>query len=313
MPVWLAIVLFVVGVALAIWSTELLLQGLVGLALALRISAFAVGAVLSGLEAENVAVGLSAGHAEAGSLALGTVFGGATFLVCAALGLGAVVAPLDVRLPRGFLLVFTASPLLAGLALFAPVTPRWSGAVLLVCFAAAMAYVVAASRHRTYIESDEVEEAREKRRPLWNAIGLTLIGIVAIGVAGELVASGAIGIIGGLGVPALLMGMVVTPAAIELDELFRQAIPAREGRPDVSAGNLVGTLLYFVLFNLGLIALITPVRVDPQVVRLDWPFLVGATWLATIFLARGRVGRLAGVLLLLAYALYVALHVLAVG
>lgn len=310
MPVWLAVALFAAGVALAIWSTDLLLHGLVGIALALRISAFAVGAVLSGLEAENVAVGLSAGHAAAAPVALGTVFGGATFLVCAALGLGAVVAPLDVRLPRGFLLVFAASPLLAGLALVAPVTPRWSGAVLLVCFAAAMTYLVVASRHRTYIESDEVEEAQEKRRPLWIAIALTLFGIVAIGVAGELIARGAVGIIAGLGVPALLMGMVVTPAAIEVDELFRQAIPAREGRPDVSAGNLVGTLLYFVLFNLGLIALLTPVRVDPQVLRLDWPFLIGATWLATLFLIRGRVGRLAGVVLLAAYALYVVLHLL---
>jgi cation:H+ antiporter len=82
------------------------------------------------------------------------------------------------------------------------------------------------------------------------------------------------------------------------------------GRPDVSAGNLVGTLLYFVLFNLGLIALITPVRVDPLVARLDWPFLVGATWLAAVLLWRGRVGRLAGALLLAAYAAYVALHLL---
>ena len=38
-------------------------------------------------------------------------------------------------------------------------------------------------------------------------------------------------------------------------------IPAGEGHPDVSAGNLLGTVLYFVLFNLGLIALATPVRV----------------------------------------------------
>ncbi len=41
---------------------------------------------------------------------------------------------------------------------------------------------------------------------------------------------------------------------------------------------------------------------------LDWPFLVGVTWLATIFLARGRVGRVEGVLLLACYAVYVGLH-----
>jgi cation:H+ antiporter len=101
---------------------------------------------------------------------------------------------------------------------------------------------------------------------------------------------------------------VVTPAAIEVEEVIRQAIPAREGRPEVSAGNLVGTLLYFLWFNLGLIALIFPVRVDPQVRAFDWPYLVAVTWLATLFFARGRVGRLEGVLLVLAYALYAALH-----
>jgi cation:H+ antiporter len=145
---------------------------------------------------------------------------------------------------------------------------------------------------------------------VWAALALAAFGIVAIGVAGELVSRGAIGIIAGLSVPPLVMGMVVTPAAIEIEEVFRQAVPARAGRPDVSVGNLVGTLLYFVLFNLGLIALITPVRVDPLVVRLDWPFLVGATWLAAALLWRGSVGRLAGALLLAAYAAYVALHLL---
>jgi cation:H+ antiporter len=79
----------------------------------------------------------------------------------------------------------------------------------------------------------------------------------------------------------------------------------------VSAGNLVGTMLYFVLFNLGLIALITPVPVDPQVRRLDWPALVIVTWLATVFLVRGRVGRPEGGVLLAAYAAYVIAHVLA--
>jgi cation:H+ antiporter len=76
----------------------------------------------------------------------------------------------------------------------------------------------------------------------------------------------------------------------------------------VSAGNLVGTLLYFVLFNLGLIVLLTPVRVDPLVWRLDWPVLIAVTWLATLFLWRGRVGCVAGVLLLAAFAAYITAH-----
>src|SRR2546429_1483691 len=106
------------------------------------------------------------------------------------------------------------------------------------------------------------------------------------------------------------MGMIETPAAIELEEVARQVVPSKRGRHDVSAGNLIGTLLYFVLFNLGFIALLTPVRVDPQVLRLDWPLLILVTWIATGFLWRKRVGRVAGGLLLLTYVVYVTLHVL---
>lgn len=310
MGVLIAIVLFVVGAVLAVWATERLLEGLVSLATALRLSAFAVGAVLSGFEAENIAVGLAAGGGGAAPVALGTVFGGAIFLVCVALGLGALLFPLDVRLPRGFLLVFAASPVLAGLGLIGSVTPRWTGIVLLASFIAAIVYLVRASRGQEFPRSHEVDEAQEEQRSLGVALALTVLGIVVIGVGGELVAQGADRIVASLKVPALLMGMVVTPAVIELEEVIRQAVPTKEGRPDVSAGNLIGTLFYFVLFNLGLIALLTPVHVVPLVRQLDWPYLVSVTWVATLFLWRGRVGRGEGLVLLVAYAGYIALHVL---
>ncbi len=307
-----ALSMFLVGAVLAVWATERLLEGLVGLASAVRLSTFAVGAILSGFEAENVAVGLAAAARGAPFVALGTVFGAAIFLVCVALGLGALLYPLRVRLPGGVLVAMAVAPLLAGFGLIGEHTPRPAGALLLVAFAALMSYLVLASRRYQSLESDEVGEAIEKRRPWRPALGLTMLGVVVIGAGGELVAAGATRIVAVFGVPAALMGMVVTPAAIELEEVIRQAVPTREGHPEVSAGNLVGTLLYFVLFNLGVMALVAPVRVDHLTRALDWPFLVGITWLATIFLARGRVGRLEGAVLLAGYVAYVILHVLLV-
>jgi cation:H+ antiporter len=304
------VVLFVVGVVLAVWATEKLLEGLVGLAWAAHLPTFTVAAVLSGFEAENVAVGLAAGARGASAIALGSVFGGAMFLVCVALGLGALLYPLHVSLPRPVLGVLAIAPVLSSLALVGDTTPRLAGAALLLAFGVLMAVLVAAARSHRFLD-DEIEEAAEKHHSWPAALGLTLVGLVVISVGGELVATGAEGIVVSLGVPAMLMGMVVTPAAVELEEVIRQAVPTREGHPEVSAGNLVGTMLYFVLFNLGLIALLTPVPVDPQVRRLDWPALVIVTWLATAFLARGRVGRPEGGVLLAAYGVYVVAHILA--
>lgn len=304
---FLPIVLFVAGVALAVWSAETLLRGLVGLALAMRISAFAMGVVLSGLEAENVAVGLAAGNAGAASVALGSAFGGALFLVCVALGVGAALYPMELRLPRGFLVLFVLAPVVAGLGVLFPVTPRWVGGVLLGTFAAAMVYLVWQSRREGFLTvSTELKEVEEKRPAAWKGIGLTLLGIAAITLAGELVAQGAIGIIQGFGVSSLLIGAIVAPAAIEAEEVARQAVPSKRGRHDVAVANLVGTLLYFVLFNFGLIALITPVPVGWTVRWIYWPFLMATTALAAGFLWRGRVGRPEGDLLVALYGAYVA-------
>ena len=310
MSVLLAVGFFIIGAVLAIWATERLLEGLVSLAQVLRFSAFAIGAVLSGLEAENIAVGLAAGARGVAEVSLGTVFGGAIFLICVALGVAALLFPLEVHLPRGTLFLFAASPVLCGLTFLGAVTPRWAGVILLLAFVGAMVYLVRASRHQQFLLSKEVAESQEKQRPLWKALALTILGLVVIGIGGEMVATGAEQLIAALGVPALFMGMIVTPAAIELEEVARQAVHSKRGRHDVSAGNLIGTLLYFVLFNLGFIALLTPVHVDPLVVRLHWPLLVLVTWIATAFLWRGRLGRVAGVVLLLSYVVYVILHVL---
>jgi cation:H+ antiporter len=144
-------VLFVVGIVVVIWATDRLLEGLIGLAGLLRVSTFAIAAILSGFEAEKVAVGLAAARREAAELALGTVFGGAVFLVCVALGLGALLYPLRVTLPRGFLFLMAICPLLVGVGLIDGRTSRPAGVVLLFAFVAAIVYLVRASRDHAFL------------------------------------------------------------------------------------------------------------------------------------------------------------------
>ncbi len=308
MTPFLAIAAFVVGAVIVVLATERLLESLVDVATALRIAPFVASVILSGLEAENIAVGLAAGQRGQAEIALGTVFGGATFLLCTALGLGALIAPLEARLPRGVVLLVPLAAVAAGLPVLFGETPRWTGVVLLAIFGLALAYLVRASRGHQFT-ADEKERPVGRSRSLGKAALATVGGIVVIAIGGELVAIGAEGLIGTIGLSAGLVGMVITPAAIEAEEVIRQVVPARRGYGDVSAGNAVGTVLYFVLFNLGLIALLTPVAVPDRVRVLDWPFLVLAATIAAVFLLRGRVGRVEGSVLAGLGVLYAALHV----
>lgn len=304
----LAGVAFLAGVVIVVLATERLLEGLVDVAAALRIAPFVASVILSGLEAENIAVGLAAGQRGAADIALGTAFGGATFLLCIAVGLGALIAPLEARLPRGVVLLVPVAALLSGLPILFGETPRWSGLVLLGAFGLALVYLVRASRGHRFVADDD-ERAAAPGRSLGRAALVTAVGIGVIAVGGELVSIGAEGLVSTVGLSAGLVGMVITPAAIEAEEVIRQVVPARRGYGDVSAGNAVGTVLYFVLFNLGLIALITPVVVPDRVRILDWPFLVLAATVTAAFLLRGRVGRIEGAMLAALGILYAILHV----
>lgn len=53
----------------------------------------------------------------------------------------------------------------------------------------------------------------------------------------------------------------------------------------------MGTPIYVLLFNVGSSALPTPVGVDPEVRRLDWPFMSGAAGFAAALLCRWCVRR----------------------
>lgn len=59
-----------------------------------------------------------------------------------------------------------------------------------------------------------MEEAREQRRLLLSGRALTAVGLAAVAGGSERVTLGAERLVVAVGVPALLMGMVVNPAAI---------------------------------------------------------------------------------------------------
>src|SRR5215218_10672645 len=84
---------------------------LLGVGSRLRVSPFVLTVLLSGFELENLAAGIAANSKGLPGAAAGTVFGGVTFLALAVAGLGALIAPIQAALPRGFLIWTAIAPL----------------------------------------------------------------------------------------------------------------------------------------------------------------------------------------------------------
>jgi hypothetical protein len=97
--------------------------------------------------------------------------------------------------------------------------------LLLAAFALAAAYLVSAAKDRELMAVKE--EPRGWQQTWWGATGLTIGGLAVITAGGLLVERGASGLISTAGLPAALVGMVISPAVIASEEVIRQAVPAR--------------------------------------------------------------------------------------
>lgn len=295
-----------VGVALVVWGAERLVDGLLATAARIGISAFALTALLSGFEAENLAAGIAANLQRLPGAAAGTFLGGTTFLAIGVAGIGALAAPIRVQLPLRTLLYVAATLLLLLLLGSDGRLSRIDGVLLLAWFAVAIVGFARGGERRDDPD-DPVDAPRRGRVP---GVVLLTSGLVVLTVGGALLGRGIRSAAQAFGVSATLLGNTVVAASVELEEVARVAVPSRRGRGDLAVANLLGTVIHFAAFNAGLIALIKPLTLDASSRALHLPVCVAATLLLCLMLKlRGGIGRWEGAMLLAAYVLYLALAV----
>jgi cation:H+ antiporter len=136
-----SIFVFVSGAALLIYSAERLIGYLVGIAGGLSISLFLLAVVFTGIEFDDIFLGVALNVEELDSVAMGIVFGTALSLTGVVLALAAILTPTKVSVPRRYLVIFAASPLVLGvLTLLAPFGTV-DGIVLIGLFVVFLAYV----------------------------------------------------------------------------------------------------------------------------------------------------------------------------
>lgn len=92
-----------------------------------------------------------------------------------------------------------------------------------------------------------------------NAILLSLAGLVGLGIGGELLVRGAVGIAQKLGVSTLFTGLVIVGFATSMPEMVASVQASLAGSPEIAWGNIVGSNLANTLLILGVSALVAPI------------------------------------------------------
>lgn len=134
---------------------------------------------------------------------------------------------------------------------------------------------------------------------------LTLIlGMVVLTVGAELLVRSASRLATLAGISPLVVGLTVVAFGTSAPELVVSAQSAVLGQPDVALGNVLGSNIFNVLFILGVSALIVPLRVSIQLVRIEVPLMIAVSLLAVLFSLDGIIGKIDGVVLVAGLILY---------
>lgn len=136
-------------------------------------------------------------------------------------------------------------------------------------------------------------------------IFLLLAGFVLLIGGAELLVRGASQLAADLGISPLVIGLTVVAFGTSSPELAVSVLSAHSGQAGIALGNVVGSNICNILLILGLSALVAPLVVARQVVRLEVPIMIGVSLLLVLFALDGVIGRWEGGLFFAGVIVYI--------
>jgi cation:H+ antiporter len=126
---------------------------------------------------------------------------------------------------------------------------------------------------------------------------LVLAGFVALYFGAEWLVKGATSMALRLGLPPLLVGLTVVAYGTSSPEMVVSVIASLKGEGDLSIGNIVGSNILNIALILGLTALITPLKMEFQLLKFDTPVMIGVSLLFMWLFRDFQIERWEGILL----------------
>ena len=313
----LSILATIVGLAALAWSADRFVDGAAAVARYLGMPALLVGMLIIGFGTSAPELVVSAFAAVGGQpeLAFGNAIGSNIANIGLILGVTAVVTPIVVHkgiLRRELPALLGVTVLLAVLT-FDRRLSLADAVVLLSVLGVLVAWSIWQARRSADDGLAKDVEAEAVAHPLSRkaAWGWLIAGLVLLVVSSRVLVWGAVGIAEGLGWSDLVIGLTVVAIGTSAPELASSIAAARKGENDLALGNIIGSNLFNTLGVVGVAGVIAPAAVSAEMVTRDIPLALAFSAVLVVFalwpLGRGRVTRIEGATLIVAYAAYMAL------
>ena len=316
-PLWLAVVFVVGGLAALAWSSDVFVDGAATAARMLGISPFIVGMVIIGFgtSAPELCVSVLSGASGHSSLSLGNAYGSCTFNIAAILGLVALILPLKVKPATAF--VASPSLVLISLASYALLSDRTCSRG--EAFALLGAFLVLLPLYCWFDQKTSGRKEDDAQAPAAPPHGgaataalKVLVGLALLVGSSHILVWGAVDLAKVMGVSDLMIGLTIIAMGTSLPELASAVASARRGENEFVLGNIVGSNFFNTLAVVGLACAISPARDVPgEILTRDIPTMAALSLSILLFGANwrrpregGTAGRINGLVWIAAFVAY---------
>ena len=297
-------VFLIAGFVLLIKGADFFVEGSSAAAKLLKIPPLIIGltVVSMGTSMPEASVSISAALEGKNELAVSNAVGSNIFNLMVVCGVCAAICPLVINketLKRDFPISIAVAGILLGLGAIGSSVGHIDGIIMLILFAGFLVLMVMSARKARQSAEDEY-----KTMPIWKLILFVVGGVVAIVFGGKMVVSGASDIARTFGMSENLIGMTIVAFGTSLPELVTSVVAARKKEVDMAVGNVVGSNIFNILFVVGTTALITPVAYSASFMADTIIATVAMVLLWVCVLPKKKLGRPAGILMLVCYVAY---------
>ena len=310
----LSIVAVIGGFAVLVWSADRFVVGAAALARNHGVSPLIIGLTIVGFGTsapEILVSAIAAWHGSPG-VGIGNAVGSNITNVGLVLGATALVTPLAVRsetLKREFPILFAIMLLVLVLMLDRNLS-RIDGIILVSGLAVMLYWLVSIglrSRGRDPMVTEYAEvlptDVSSGMATIWLIVGLAFMLL-----SSQAVVWGSTAIAKYFGISDLVIGLTIVALGTSLPELAASITSAVKKEHDIAIGNVLGSNMFNLLAVLGLPGLISPAKLDPELLSRDLPVMIGMTIalfaMSFGFGRQGKISRLEGAILLGSYLFY---------
>ncbi len=256
----LSVVLLLVGLALVVYGSDILVDGASAVAKKIGISDFVIGIVIVGFgtSCPELVVSVTGALEGSSAIALGNVVGSNIFNVLFILGLTAVLSPIAITRQNKNIDI----PILLGVTLFfclivlKGTLNRIDAVIFLLIFAAYLFYNFKTGKQ----DSEEEDVNGGKSHSMFVSILMIAAGLAGLIFGGKMFVNHAVDIAHRLGASEKFIAITILAVGTSLPELMTCIVAIAKKKGQLALGNIVGSNVFNILFILGVSGLIMPMQ-----------------------------------------------------